>query len=162
MIIFIRGLPGSGKTTISNLLAEKLQWQVIHADEFKKELMKQNPEANFIQEIVPGSYKKTIEKLQEYKDKNVIVEEVFRNKEFVQSVLDFCNQNCIHYKWFKIIHDETLLLQVYDERTRKVKMTKELYDLFKRQMNEIKIEGEIDIYNISIEDSVNSIVSNLA
>ena len=157
MIIFIRGLPGSGKTTISNRVGEKLRWEVVHVDQFKKEIMKQNPEADFIKEVVPRSYQKTLEKLQEYKEKNAVVEEVFRNAGFVQSVIDFCDHNSIKYQWYKIIRDEELLLNIYDERTRKVKMTKELHDLFKQQMNDIKIEGEIEILNTSVGECVERI-----
>jgi dephospho-CoA kinase len=147
MILFIRGLPGSGKTTISKLLAERLQWDVIHADEFKKELMKQNPEANFVKEIVPTAYEKTLEKIQEYKSTNVIVEEALRNKDFVQKLLHFCAENNIKNQWFKILRDKSILLEVNDERKRKVKNTPELLDMFEQQMNDIKIEGEIEVDN---------------
>lgn len=160
MIIFIRGLPGSGKTTISDKVAEKLGWNVVHADEFKKELMRQKPDADFVREIVPASYKLTLGKLGTYKNSSVIIEEVFRNKEFVQSVLDFCNKNSIKYQWFKIIRDENLLLQVYAKRTRKVKMTKDLHDMFKQQMNDIKIEGEVTINNENIDKCVEEIIGH--
>jgi len=39
MIIFLGGLPGSGKTTITKLLSEKLDWKLFSIDRYKKELM---------------------------------------------------------------------------------------------------------------------------
>ncbi len=158
MIIFLRGLPGCGKTTIADNLVEKLKWEVLHVDDIKGELMKQKPQASFVEEIVPASYKLALERLQSYQTKNVIVEEMFRNKDFVQQVLDFCHNNNIKYQWFKIWRDKKLINQVNDERKRKVKNTPKVIEMMEQQINNIKIAGEVEVENKDIAESIDLIV----
>ena len=120
MIIFLRGLPGTGKTVISNILAERLHCAVMHVDDFKRDFRKQYPQADFIKEVVPHSYAKTLEQIGEYASKDLIVEEIFRNEDFVRSLVDFISKNSIKAFWFKIVRDEKLLLEVDAARDRKV------------------------------------------
>ena len=157
MIIFIRGLPRSGKTTISNTLAEKLKWKVIHVDDFKKELMDQNPKAFFIQEVVPYSYKKTLEELEKNKGSDLIVDELFRNKDFVQEALNFCNKNNISYRWFNIERDMDKLVEANENRLGKVKPTPEILKRMKEEIDGATIEGEVKIYNGNIKECVQEI-----
>ena len=39
-VVFISGLPGAGKSTVSKIVAEKLKWEHIDADDFLPESMK--------------------------------------------------------------------------------------------------------------------------
>lgn len=160
MIIFLRGLPGSGKTTVAKLLAEKLSWNVVSIDKYKKELMEQNPEANFITEIIPGSYKKAFAELKDKKE-NLIVEEVFRNKEFVNQLLELCREENIENKWFKITRDMSEIIKTNDERKRGIKNTPEILTMMENQLNEIVIEDEIQIKNELVEESVDEILKTL-
>lgn len=162
MFVFIRGLPGVGKTSIANSLAEKLQWKVISIDAFKKQLMNELPNADFVSEIVPASYQKGFEILEKYIDENVIIEEVFRNKEFVEKILIFCQQNNIPFQWFKIIRDKRLLQEVNSERKRTIKNDLEILNMFEEQINRIDIKNEVEIKNTaSVEEVVKEIIQNL-
>jgi uridine kinase len=158
MFIFIRGIPGSGKTSVSTKLSNLLNWEIIHVDLYKKEYMENNPDADFIEEIIPYSYKTTIAKLKECKNKNLIIEEIFRNHDFIKDILNSCKENRIDFKWFKIKRDMGDILKVESERKRKIKNTKEELENMQREMNNIIIEGEIDIYNENIDDSVRKIL----
>lgn len=161
MILFLRGLPGTGKTTIANVLAAQLQWDVVHVDALKKEYMEAHPGADFRTVVVPASYDKALEVLQGYTFKNVIVEEVFRDEAFVRRVLDFCDQNNVQYQWFKIIRDKEHLLEVNDERRRAIQNNPAILDSMERKMNAIVLEGEIDIHNQTLEDSVQKILETI-
>jgi len=110
MIIFIKGLPGSGKTVISDKISYHLKWNVIHVDQLKSKFTKQNPTADFLKEVLPFSYKQTNEELLKFKDDNMIVEEIFRNPSFVQGVLDFCKEYKIEYHWFLLKRDTNTLI----------------------------------------------------
>jgi 2-phosphoglycerate kinase len=162
MIIFIRGIPGSGKTSIADKLGEKTGRKVIHVDDFKKEMMTQNPKAFFTEEVIPYSYKKTLEALEKYKGEDLIIEEIFKNKDFVRSVLDFCDKNNISYKWFIITRDIKKILEVNESRTRKVKNTLESLEKMQGEIDAMKIEGEVVIKNESVEGSVQKIVESVS
>ncbi len=45
MIIFVSGLPGSGKSTVGSLVAEKLDWSFVEADEYLSEETKKQIKA---------------------------------------------------------------------------------------------------------------------
>ena len=156
MIIFIRGMPGNGKTTISNILAGKLNWEAIHVDYYKDEFMRQNPGALFFGEAVPYSYKKIIDKLSNTKN-NVIVEEIFRNKDFVQMILNLCKKNYIQYQWFKLVRKKKDLLPI----KRKIRNTLKDLEAMEKQIDDIKIEGEIMIDNQSVDGSVEKIYNRI-
>ena len=162
-LILLAGLPGSGKTTIADALAERLNWKVVHVDEFKRELMKKDPNANFLKEIVPASYQEVMRKLIERKESELVVEELCNDRKFVEDVQDFCKKNGIGCRWFKIIRDkETILhINVHNTRERTVVNSPEIIDMLERQLEEIKIDGEVDIYNRTIDQSVDEILSKL-
>jgi shikimate kinase len=160
MIIFLRGLPGSGKTTIAKELAEKLNTELISIDKYKKELMSEKPEANFVKEIVPESYKRALLELKNKKD-NLIVEEVFRNKEFVSNIEELCNQENINAIWFKITRTMEDIITTNNERKRGIKNTPEVLEMMNTQLNEIKIKNEIEIKNVSIDESVDTILKTI-
>jgi adenylate kinase family enzyme len=161
MIIFIRGIPGSGKTVIADKLAEKIGWKVIHIDDFKKEFSDKNPKAFFIEEVVPYSYKKTLEILENYKNENIIVEEIFRNRDFVQQISDFCDKNNITNRWFNIVRDIKKVLETNEMRNRKVKNMAKTLESMRQQIDDVKIEKEITINNENIDESVQKIFNNL-
>ncbi len=160
MIIFLRGLPGSGKTTIANLLSDKKGWKVISIDEYKKEIMKEYPEAHFITEIVPLSYKRALEEIDKVTG-DVIVEEILRNKDFVEQLNELNKTKKVETKWFKIVRNMEDIVKTNAERKRKVKPTSETLIKMNEQLNSIVIEGEIVINNESPEDSVEKILSSL-
>lgn len=156
MIIFIRGLPGTGKTTISSALSDKLDWRIINIDHYKNEFIDQNPNARLSKEFIPHSHKKFLEELSKIKkDDDLIVEELFWNKDFVKDILDLCKENNIQYQWFKLVRDEKILLSV----KRKIRNTFKDFETMEKQINDIKIKGETIIHNQNINESVKQILN---
>ena len=154
MFIFIRGLPGSGKTTISNKLAEQLHWDVIHVDHYKTEFISQNQDAYITKEFIPYSHKKTLEKLSDIKN-NVIIEELFWNNDFIQALLSFCKKNNIQYQWFKLIRDKKTLLSI----KRKIRNTFKDFETMEKQIDDIKIKDEIIINNQNTDETIKQILT---
>ena len=163
MIIFLRGLPGSGKTVIADALAERLNWKVVHVDEFKRELRKKNPNADFLKEIVPASYHIALHNLEEQKDSDLVVEELFNDRTFVENVLKVCEKNNIPCRWFKVVRDKKDVLHINTNNIRKrtVVNSPEAIEVIERELEEVKIGGEMDIYNRTIDQSVDEILSEL-
>lgn len=158
MIIFLRGLPASGKTTLANILANELNWRVIHVDHYKNEFISQNPDALSSKEFIPYGHKKTLEELSNIKNNaNTIVEELFWNKDFVQEILDFCKKNNVQYQWFKLVRDKKYLLSA----KRKIRNTFKDFETMEKQIDDIKIEGEIVINNQNIDESIKQIIANI-
>jgi len=71
---------------------------------------------------------------------NIIVEEISRNKEFVESILDICVENKIENKWFKITRDMSDIIKTNEERKRGVKNTPETLEIMKSQIDVNEIE----------------------
>jgi broad-specificity NMP kinase len=161
MIIFIRGLPGSGKTHISNDLGARLNIPVIHSDDLKKELTDRKPEAFFKEEVIPYSYDRILQEIMRHKDNNVIIEELFRTKDFVNKILSLCTKEAIISRWFQIDRDFREVIKVNKERKRKVKNDSQILERILRQIQEIEIPGEVLIKNTSVQEAVDEIVSLL-
>lgn len=158
MIIFLRGLPVSGKTTLANILANELNWNVIHVDDYKNEFIHQNANALFSKEVIPYSHKKTLEELSNIKNNaNVVVEEIFWNKDFVQELLDLCKKNNVQCQWFKLVRDKKDFLSA----KRKIRNTLRDFETMEKQIDDIKIEGEIVINNQNIDESIKKIITIL-
>lgn len=161
MIIFLRGLPGSGKTTIADLLGKRLGWLVVHVDESKTEYMNAHPDASFKDEVVPHAQKIFMEKLESYKDEDLVVEETFWIENFVINILEFCEINRINSKWFLIERDMSQILETNEARTRRIKNTPSGLQNMSNRMKDIKIDGEIVVDNMNIEDSVETIYNSI-
>lgn len=163
-LIILRGLPGSGKSTIAEKLSDKLGGKVIYGDSFKREFMSANTDFKN-EEVFEYSHNKIFNEIEKYfsqKEKLVIVEELFDNKEFVEKIKVFCKENNIEIFWFYIKRDLEKLLEIENKRERKIKNTIEDFKKLKKDIENIKNSEEFIVVNDkSIEDSVKSILENL-
>ena len=91
-LIFIRGVPGTGKTFIANKIKKILNnSEIICVDEFKLEAMSGG--ANF-SKALEIAYEKAIRKLYYFYEKNkdyIILEEIINNKFFFKRLYEFSN-----------------------------------------------------------------------
>ena len=142
-IIFLRGLPGSGKTSISNSLSEKLGWKVIKIDQFKSDYMREHPDADFLSEVVPHSYARAIETIKGIEDENIIVEELFRSIDLVISMQDLSRKKNMSQHWFKLERSMEALIKVGKERKRSIKNSPEVLNKMKDDLDSISIENEV-------------------
>lgn len=89
MILFISGLPGSGKSTIGKEVAERLNWKFIETDSFLSEEMKERVEKGELLTseqldkwiggfVIPNLVQ--IEQVQPIVAAGILAEEKFRNK----------------------------------------------------------------------------------
>lgn len=149
-IIFLRGLPGSGKTKLANRLAEQLSAEVLHVDELKVEAKKNLelwPEAR------QKAYNQTLDYFTDAKNRGVdivICEELMADTEFVKRLETFCRENQIEAFWYRIDREMTKLLELENSPERVNRSPKNSEEDFKRLSREIEgivVPGEIVINN---------------
>ena len=126
--------------------------------------MKQNVDFKN-EEVYQYSYKKILENIKELfdkGDKTVIIEELFNDKNLVQKIKEFCDENNIEINWFYIERDLDKLLEIESKRERVIKNTKEDFEKLEKELDEVGIENEITIdNNRTIKDSVESILEKI-
>lgn len=163
VIIFLRGLPGSGKTSIAHKLEEKLDCaEVIHSDAFKIDYLKKHKDCDFA-DACKYSYSKTIKRLSTLSVKKIIiVEELFYDSDFVQKIRDFCREKNIRTFWFYLKRNLNKLLEIENSRKRKIKNTRGGLLKLQKDLDKIKIENEKIVLNDgNIDESVNFILENI-
>ena len=163
-LIILRGLPGCGKSTIAEKLYESLDSKVVYSDSFKREFIESNSSFEN-KDVYRYAHDKVLGEIEKYfnqKEKLVIVEELFEDKNFVEKIKIFCKENNIEISWFYIKRDLEKLLEIESSRKRKTKNTIEDFKKLQNSLDEIKNEGEIVVDNNgSIENSVNFILKSL-
>jgi len=160
--IFIRGVPGTGKTLVANILGKILSnSKVIHVDKLKVQAMKKlkNTQKN-IEKSREIAYEQTLKELELFQDKNcIILEEVICDKYFLQSLIEFLNKTKSNAYWFRLMRPIKKLLEVESNRKRKVKNTQE--DLFKinQDIKSLKIKNEYWIKNDNLALTLKKILN---
>ena len=157
-IIFIRGLPGTGKTTIAKQLARKFNARYLNIDEFKIKAKT----GDFKKDCL-YAYKMTLDSLSLLrKDKNInyiIMEEIFYNKKFVNDLIKFTKDNHFLSYWFQVKRSLRDLLKVESLRKRKIKNIKNDFHYLQKGIDSIKIKDEKVIKNLVISSTVKKIIS---
>jgi len=155
-IIFIRGLPGTGKTVIAEILKKIfIDSEIICVDKFKIQAIKK--EKNF-EKSLEISHKKTLEKLNLLNKEYVIVEELICDKDFYNDLNNFVNKTKSHAYWFRLLRPLEKLLEVEKGRKRKIKNNKEDFDKLKRDIKSCKIENEHLIKNNNLALTIEKIL----
>lgn len=161
-LIILRGLPGSGKSVIAGKLGEQLNKSVVSGDVFKLEFMKNNCDFKEACQLACAKVFEKIKELFNERNKIIIIEELFHNRDFFNKIKNFCEKNNIEIKSFYIKRDLDKLLEVEKNRERKIKNTKEDFEKLKKELDEIKIENEVIIDNNNgVEDSVKFILGKI-
>ena len=158
-LVVIRGLPGTGKTTVSKILGSIIpDSHIIHVDEFKIEAMNKG---NSFEEAKEISYEKAIESLENSKSEYVILEEILCEEVFFRRLLNFCSERNSNLFCLRLMRPLNKLLELESERKRKVKNTKEDFFNLKQDLERIKINGEFWIKNDNLPLVIKGILNLL-
>lgn len=163
-LIILRGLPGSGKTELSERLATELGASVLHIDDFKTQIRKDFPGQFSWPEVRVKAYDEALRYLSEEEKKGtalIICEELFLDKEFVERLMSFCQENGVEAKWFKIERDLEKLMELEQSPVRAkrpVHNSKEDFERLDREIRGILIpEEEVVENNGELTESLNKI-----
>lgn len=158
-LIILRGLPGSGKSELSNRIAKKLKnSKVICVDELK---IKFKNKGFSWTDSRKKSYDLTIKKIKTHNKNKIsylIIEEILCDKIFYKS-LKKSSKNKKY--WFLIERNFEDLLKVEEERKREIKNSLRDLKYLDKEIKKIKIPNEIVIDNKEIEKSVNEIIKKV-
>lgn len=159
-VIFIRGVPGVGKTTVAKILGQIIpNSQVIHVDEFKIKAMKKG---KGVEESRKIAYEKTLEKLYSLSSQDFVyltLEEIICDKDFLEGLIEFLNKTKSRSHWFRLMRPLNKLLEIELNRKRKIKNTQE--DLFKlkQEIESLKIRSEYWIKNDNLALTIKKILN---
>jgi len=163
-IIILRGLPGTGKTIVSEILGKILDnFEIICVDKFK--VMKKGvifEEGEEIdKKIEERSYRKTLEKLNSFYEQNkkeIILEGLIINNDFYNELRNFVNKTNSHAYWFRLLRPLEKLLEIEAGRKRRIKNSKEDFDRLREDIEDCKIENEHWIKNDDLALSIKKIL----
>ena len=158
-LIILRGLPGTGKTTLAEKLVEKIGAVNIWTDGFKHEAKTGSrlKDCNY-------AYKKTLKILEEYNAKNIkyaIVTEILYSRNFRNNLLKFIKKSKSKAYWFQLKRPLSALLENEAKRKRKIKNTRKDFLEMRKKINNCKIRQEIVINNIEINSAFREIFQKI-
>lgn len=151
-LIILRGLPGSGKTELSNRLASELGAVVVHVDSLKLDIRQEFPGMSR-SEIREKAYGRTIQKLKELKENDVsivICEELMCDATFVNRLEGFCRDYRVESSWLRIDRSIEKLLELENSQersSREVRNSEENLEKLDQEIKAIKIPEEVVIDN---------------
>ncbi|MCK4918598.1 MAG: AAA family ATPase [Candidatus Pacebacteria bacterium] len=162
-LIILRGLPGCGKSVIADKLGLYFNNEVVHGDNFKLRYLENNSDFKKALEFSYDKIFKKIKELFENGSEIIVVEELFNNKNLIDKIYNFCKEKEIEIKSFYVKRDLEKLLEVENNRNRKIKNTKKDFEKLEYEIKEIGIENEIIIDNNgTIESSVEIILEKIS
>ena len=155
-LIFIRGLPGAGKSSLAASLAENLvlrlyETRLISSDQYKLEACRRGLDFPAARQ---EAYRKTIEEIRATEADYLITEEIICDLGFYKQLQQVASQVGERSYWFRINRPIEQLMEVEKTRKRKVKNSYEDFQSLKQQMDAIKIPGEIQIDNHNLKESL--------
>ena len=171
-LIIIRGNSGSGKTIITDTLADKLGAEKIHIDDFKSVILRDLRVKNkpiVLNDICKEAMMEAIALLEKMKSGGaplVIMEELFYNEKFTEELNKYCVDNNVDVQWFRIEREmeKNVEMQESPERvSREIRNSKEDIEMMESQIRENVIEGERVILNNGIiEDAIREFLVNIS
>lgn len=167
-LVIMRGLPGTGKSTLADRLGERTGYDVIHVDAFKLEAMnrfRDMPVAAARQESRNQSYDRTMQELYslyESQKPGVIVEELLCDKTFVERIKDFARKPNIIPYCFRVERPMADLLDVESKRLRGVKNSYQDFMNLQEDMDSNPLDSEMPIENNDIEQALQQILRKIS
>lgn len=152
-LVILRGLPGTGKTTIAKKLAKKIKAKHIWVDGFKLKSSKKT-----WKEIVKDAHKKAIKELNKAKKTDtIILEEILYDRGFIKELKKFIKKGNHIARWIQIKRPLKELLKIELERKRKIKNTRKNFIDMQKGLDKSKVKGEVIIKNKNITKTISKI-----
>lgn len=156
-LIIIRGLPGTGKTVVSRILGKIFpDSEILNVDKYKKKLRIKG--GNFRQSL-DIAYKKAIKKLNSSKAQIIIIDEIINDAGFYNDLQKLIYKKRAEAHWIRLIKHIDFLMELEKSRKRKIKNTRQYFDNLKREVDLIKIPGEIKIKNDNLALTLKKILN---
>lgn len=167
-LIILRGLPGTGKSTLADKLGKQAGYEVLHVDAFKLSALSELqgiPKAMALREARKRAYLETMQNLYflyGLKKTGVFVEELFCDRAFVQKVTDFARKPDISFYCFRIERTLDDLMKVEAKRQRAVKNSYHDFLNLEADINDSPVDSEIFIENTSIDQASREILERIS
>ncbi len=158
-LIIIRGVPGTGKTTVAKNIKEELSnSEIICVDDFKVKMMKKNKSFDSSQYL---AYEQALKKLYSLNKKNkdyIILEELICEKDFLNNLHTFLRDTKSYVYWFRLKRKLKYLLEIELNRKRAIKNSLEDFNRLKKSLDFLKIKREHCIKNDDLNVTVKKIL----
>lgn len=164
-VVIIRGIPGTGKSTVVKQLADMLAAKGYIIDVLSVDTFKLNSEANTFRERCVDAYKKTADYVQQFlknKDESLlIVEEIFYDPLLIKTVREIENNPSVNLHTFLLERPMEELLEVEAGRKRDIKNSYEDLLNLDKKMRTQKISDEEVIKNTNSFETSERIAQKL-
>jgi len=159
-LILIRGVPGTGKTKVANILGQIFpNSQVIHVDNFKVKAMQKGKTFKEAQKIAYNHVLNVLEL--SYHNDYIIFEEIVCDKTFWDGISRFYHEYKLDFFGFRLLRKLDELLNVESQRKRKVKNTREDFIKLKQEIESLKVPREYLIKNDNLALTIKKILDIL-
>lgn len=159
-LLIIRGVPGTGKTTVAKILGEILpNSKIINVDSFKLKEMNKGKTFEEAKNIAYDESLKILNLLQ--KEEYIILEEILCEKEFLNKLQEVCYEKKIKVYYFRLLRRIDKLLITEAQRKRKIKNTQKDLLKIKKDLDKLVIKGEQRIKNNNLALTIKKILDVL-
>lgn len=157
--IFIRGVPGTGKTIVAEQIKKRLSnSEIINVDNLKIKAMHNGKDFESAKNI---AYEQSLKKLYKFyliKKNYVILDELICEEEFLKKLHVFLDQTNSHSYWFRLVRKLKELLEVESKRDRQIKNNLDDFNKLKQDIESLKIKNEYLIKNDDLALTIKKIL----
>lgn len=138
MLVLICGLPGTGKSTIANALARKIEATVLRTDEIRKELFREPRYSEEEKELV---YRATflIAAYLLKSRRNVIIDGTFYRRAIRKRIYEIAGETKSRLKIVECVAPEYIIRRRMESRARRMNLLSDAdYEVYKKIKNEFE------------------------
>ena len=171
MIIFVGGLPGAGKSSVSRRLADKLGFYYYDIDEIKKEVYQQDPDFEhnmahgipFKDETRQKVFERVVEDFKYMRDsyEHMVVDETLHKRELRHVLFDGAKKYFKNYFIIWVEVDEAIVAQRFASKVREGHILKDPMKMhlgFKREFEPFQKSSIHCLNNTSLDKTVDDLV----
>ncbi len=171
MIIFVGGLPGAGKSSVSKKLADRFGYYYYDIDEIKKVVFREDPdfERNMAQgipfkdETRQKVFERVVEDFKRMREshEHMVVDETLHKRELRHVLFDGAKKYFKHYFVIWVEVDEAIVKQRFASKVREGHILKDPMKMhlgFKREFEPFQKSSIRCLNNTSLDDTVDDLV----